>query len=794
MSTHNKKHRVILLDAHAILHRAYHALPDFSSSSGEPTGALYGLSTMLMKTITELEPDEIIAAYDLPEPTYRHEMFEEYKAGRPEIDEALVSQLQQSREIFSAFSVPYYEAAGFEADDILGTIVAKLADKKDVEIIIASGDLDTLQLVSGKRVRVYTMRKGIKETVIYDEAAVKERFGFAPKYLPDYKGLRGDPSDNIPGIPGIGEKTASKLIATFKTIETIFKKQEKDPGLLTEEGISKRIVNLLEEHKEDAHFSKMLATIRSDAPIDFTLPETPWCKRVEMQEILDAFEKLGFRSLVQRAKTLFTDESEEKTAEKEEAEPDETELAETAVALWLIDSTITNPTREDILQFTRANSFKEAREHIFERLESDGLMHVFKTIEQPLIPIVARMQERGIVIDENCLSKLSREYHKELTKIEKRIFEHAGREFNVGSPKQLAEVLFDELGIGGNRGKRTATGRRSTRESELAKLKDKHPIIEDILSFRELQKLLSTYIDAIPKLVGEDGRLHARFLQAGTTTGRMASANPNLQNIPIRTELGRQVRDAFVASEGFTLAAFDYSQIELRIAAFLSGDEKLIAVFKNGGDIHEAVAAEVFEVDKADVDSEMRRKAKVINFGILYGMGVSALQQSLDTDRAHAQEFLNAYFERFPGLAKHISEVKAEAAKQGYTETYFGRRRYIEGITSSIPYIRAGAERMAINAPIQGTQADIIKLAMVRIDEKLRKHKKHEDVYLLLQVHDELIYEIRTDVWDEVAPMINETMESVLTEKETNGVPIDVDASCGPRWGALERVTINEGK
>lgn len=784
----NKK-RLVLLDAHAIIHRAYHALPDFTSNDGEPTGALYGISAMLLKIVTELKPDYIVAAFDLPEPTYRHEVYDDYKAGRAEAEDDLVAQIERSYDLFEAFGVPIYEKAGFEADDILGTIVEKLKNKKDVEIIIASGDMDTLQLVRGKTVQVYTLRKGIQDTVLYDEQAVIDRFQFKPTLLTDYKGLRGDPSDNIPGIAGIGEKTATQLITSFGTIEQMYKilVQKEGEQKFLDAGVKQRIIGLLKDNQEEAEFSKMLATIRRDVPIDFNLPKKTWQDGLDPHKVLDLFADLSFRTLSRRVETLFgikREDEEEGVTEK----VDEDDVAKTALALYVLHSDITNPALEDILQFTKKKTYKEAKEVIFKELKKQKLEPVYRDIELPLIPIIKKMYERGIKVDTEYLKTLSKDYHRELSKIEKRIWKQAKREFNINSPRQLADVLYDDLGLSPKNAKRTSTGQRSTRESELEKMKDAHPIIADIFAYRELQKLLSTYIDNFGHMVDGKSRIHSQFSQTGAATGRMASHNPNLQNIPIKTELGRNIRNAFIASTGYTLVALDYSQIELRIAAFLSGDKKLIEIFKAGKDIHNAVAADVFNVAPENVDKEMRRRAKVINFGILYGMGVNALRTNLGTDRKEAQQFYNDYFETYTGLADYLEDTKAFAHKMGYTETFFGRKRYFEGIQSSLPHIRAHAERMAINAPIQGTQADITKIAMQRIDAYIQKEKLEKDVYLLLQVHDELIFEIKSKLAKKVASDLKTIMESVLSVKETKGVPIVVDVQTGPHWGALKKL------
>lgn len=801
-----KSPRLILLDAHAILHRAYHALPEFSSSKGEPTGALYGISTMLVKIIQDLKPDYIIACYDLPQPTHRHEAYAEYKAGRQKADEELVAQIIRSRDVFAAFGVPMYDKAGFEADDILGTIVEILKDKP-VDIVIASGDMDTLQLVDDKKVQVYTLKKGINDTIMYDEEAVVSRFGFEPSLLPDYKGLRGDPSDNIIGIKGIGEKTASTLIQSFGTIENMYKVLEKSPEKFKEVGISPRIIELLSAGEEEAFFSKTLATIRRDAPIDFKMPEKLWKETFDYAKIAELFSMLEFRTLGDRVKKAVYGEPVQGTmlggatdggaagvgsATQMEAKPDEVidpaEFKKVALAAWILDSNLTNPTVEDVVQFAKSKNFIEARDKILSDVAKSGAKKVYEEIELPLIPILESAQMKGVKIDVEYLQKLSKEYHVELEKYQKKIYEMAGGEFNVNSPKQLGEVLFDNLEIKVKNQKKTAGGARSTRESELEKMRDEHPIIDEILKYRELQKLLSTYIDTIPLLVDGDGRLHTTFVQTGTTTGRLSSQNPNLQNIPIKSELGRAIRNGFVAKEGTVLATFDYSQIELRIAAFLSQDRALIDIFKNGRDVHTEVASKVFKVSASQVDKEMRRKAKVINFGIIYGMGVNALKQNLGTDRAEAQKFYEEYFAAFSTLASYLEGVKAAAAKNGFTETFFGRRRYFEGIRSKIPFIRAAAERMAINAPIQGTGADILKIAMIRIDEYIEKNNLRNDVSLLLQVHDELIYEIKKEKSAEIAPQIRKIMENVIKQSDIFGVPLLSSSSIGSSWGTMEGV------
>ena len=801
MSKNNKIKRLVLLDVHAILHRAYHALPEFTTSAGEPTGGLYGLSTMLLKIIDDLKPDYIVACYDLPKPTYRHEAYKDYKAGRAKADEALVSQIKRSYDIFKALNIPIFAEAGFEADDIVGTLVEQNKDKPDLDIVIASGDMDTLQLVEGDKVRVYTLKKGIKDTIIYNEDGVRERFGFDPKLLTDYKGLRGDPSDNIIGIAGIGEKTATDLIVNFGSIEDIYKQLEKDPKALIKAGIKERIVKLLEDGKEEALFSKMLGSIRRDAPVKYDLPAKSWSEEVSVETITDLWISLEFRTLAQRLKDVLlkyktagdkTGEIKEKSLaeDKEKTEEffagiSEDAIEETLLGMWLINSNMTNPQRDDLLNYAGRKSFKELKSEIEVELDKRGLKKVFDEIEKPLIPIVKDMNDYGILIDKKKLAILGEEYHVELDKKEKEIWKLAGGEFNVSSPKQVGEILFERLGLKAKNQKKTGSGALSTKESELEKLRDEHPIIGLILEYRELDKLLSTYIDNIPKLLDEKNRLHTKFLQAGTTTGRMASQEPNLQNIPNKTDLGRMIRQSFIADKGKKLVAFDYSQIELRIAAFLSGDEKLLEIFRSGLDVHTAVAMRVFNVKADEVDKEKRRRAKVINFGIIYGMGINALRVQLGTERAEAQEFYDQYFKEFSGLAEYLDQVKVFANEKGYTETLFGRRRYFEGLKSKLPFIRAAAERMAINAPIQGTEADIVKLAMIEIDKYLVKEKLKGEAQLVLQVHDELVYEVDEKLVKKIIPAIKKIMESVVDIKLSKGVVCVAESSVGENWGEM---------
>ena len=854
---------LVLLDMHAILHRSFHALPAFSSQKGEPTGALYGLVTFLFKAIRELKPDYIAAGYDLPEPTFRHAAYDKYKGQRPELASDLAMQIKRSYDILRALGIKYFEHAKFEADDVIGTLAEKAKSIKDLEIIVASGDMDTLQLVLGSKIRVFTLKKGINDTVIYDEEKVRERFGFGPELLADYKGLRGDPSDNIPGIPGIGEKGATELILKFGNLEKIFKAIKKNRGELIKKGIKERTVKLLEEHEEEALFSRELGAIRRDVPIEFELEKLKWKNGYDNKKVTDLFKELGFTSLLSKLPS-FTEVSEGKPAEITE-EPDSDFLEKENKIFWhesegkiyaasgdgkvfafdaddekiksfleskkdhyffdakkimhAVDSaefpevkfdlkiaaqlsrpTLQNPSLISLIHnFLPKEAIKEGEvakavsllpkfaSVLGKEISEKKLMRVWEEIELPLIPVIYAMEKTGILIDSEFLKKLSSETEKKLTALEKKIWDICGTEFNINSPKQLSEVLFEKMGLTAKRLKKTGTGAKSTRESELLKLRGAHPVIMELLSYRELSKLKSTYLNTLPKMTDGAGRVHTTYDQAGAVTGRLSSSDPNLQNIPIRSETGREVRKAFLARPGFELAAFDYSQIELRIAAILSGDEKMVRAFNEGKDIHAITAAEIFNVKENEVTDSMRREAKVINFGILYGMGVNALSQALEVPRDKAQEFWEEYFRDFDGVYKFLEETKRKAREKGYVETLFGRRRYLPEIFSQAEYIRKEAERMATNAPIQGTAADIVKLGMIRAQEFIDKNLTG-DAFQLLQIHDELLFEVKKEKMGFFAKSIRQILEEIYKGE----VVLKVEVKVGPNWGEMKKYAIIE--
>jgi len=742
--------RLILIDANALIHRSFHALPPLATKKGELVNAVYGFTAIILKVIKELKPDYIATAFDLPKPTFRHLEFEDYKATRPKTPEELTSQFPLVKKIVKAFNIPIFEKEGYEADDIIGTIAEKVSkEKENLEVIIVTGDLDTLQLVN-KKIKVYTLKKGITDTVIYDEQAVKQRYGFGPKQLVDYKGLKGDPSDNIPGVAGIGDKTATKLIREFGSVENLYKSIEEGKTSLPE-----KLKEKLLQGKEIALFSKKLATIQKDVPLGFDL-EKCRLEDYDKEKVIKLLKELEFRSLINR---LPQSEQERKELE--------------------------NKTEASPLELSKQRE-KEIEEAYQNKILSEKLVQ----LEKELIPVLEEMEKTGIKIDVDFLKKLSRRITSKLKRLEKKIYDLAGVEFNINSSQQLSEVLFEKLGISVAGLRKTPKGVVSTAASELQKLKGKHKIINLILDYRELIKLKTTYIDALPKLVNHQNRIHTTYNQLGTTTGRISSSNPNLQNIPIKGEWGKEIRKAFIAEEGYSLISADYSQIELRIVACIANDEKMIEAFKNNQDIHKITAAEIYNIPLIKVTPEMRRQAKTLNFGIIYGMSIVGFAEASGVPRTKAKEFIEEYLRDFSGVAEYITRIKEKAKKDGYVETLLGRKRFLPEIKSSNYPIRQAAERMAINMPIQGTAADIMKVAMVTLWKRLKKETDNK-ARILLQVHDELVLEVRDDLIDEVSKITKEEMENVLEQPIFNEVrsifkiPLEVEIKAGSNWGEL---------
>lgn len=864
--------RFILLDTHAIIHRAYHALPPLLTPSGEPAGAVYGFTTILLRILRELKPDYIAAAFDLPGATFRHIAYERYKAQRPATPSDLASQFLKVREVLEAFGIPVYLQEGYEADDIIGTIVKKLEKKKDCAITIVTGDLDVLQLVR-PNVSVYYMKKGITETITYDVSAVHERYGFDPEQIPDFKGLKGDPSDNIAGVKGIGEKTALNLIQSFGTIGDIYKALKKNSKKISSSSAAK-----LRAGEKDAYLSRDLATIKKDVPITVRLEDVAWNDTHRSEKVKRLFQKFGFFSLLKRL-----DINEKPTAVQAALSmpvAEKTFLPETLVTpadftafvsaysrgpcgvvllekeLYIIPKTTSrvglispdlfkNAAVKKFFQttphffvydgkalihflrghdiecgtpvfdlmlaayltntFSRDFSFaaifqrelgrpaasdpREELIHFFEvvslvdaKLNEGRLRNVFETIELPLVRILADMEDRGIMLDRSVVERCGDEIDTKLSGFTKNIYTAAGEEFNINSSQQLSRILFEKLGIATHGLRKTQKGGVvSTNAAELEKLRGAHPIVAFVLEYRELMKLKTTYVDALPGLVNvKTGRIHTTFNQTGTATGRLSSVSPNMQNIPIMSEYGRRIRSAFVASAGYSLASFDYSQIELRIAAHMARDAKMIDAFKKGLDIHALTASEINNIPLESVTPELRRAAKTLNFGILYGMGAQALAEVTEMTREEARRYIDEYFRDFSGIKKYIADTLASVREKGYAETIFGRRRYIPEIFSSNWQLKREAERMAVNAPIQGSATgDIIKLAMIQVDTWIRKEKMDDEVRMLLQVHDELLFEIKSSIVKEVTPRIKKIMEHVASLD----VPLVVGVTVGERWG-----------
>ncbi|MEX2008257.1 MAG: DNA polymerase [Candidatus Spechtbacterales bacterium] len=727
----------IIIDANSLIHRAYHALPRLNTQHGELTNAVFGFSSVLLKALKEFRPDYLVAAFDVAGPTFRAEEYEAYKGTRVKAPDDLYAQIPRVKDVLSTFRIPVYEQQGFEADDIIGTVAHTLnTEHGDIDVLIVSGDLDTLQLVT-KRTRVFTLKKGVQDTIIYDEKAVKERFSIQPEHLPDYKGLRGDASDNIPGVPGIGEKTASALIAEFVSLEKLYEMLEKDRV----SSVSPRIQGILLEHKEQAFFSRMLATIRRDVPLSFNIDEARW-GGFDEEAVRQMFRDLGFSSLIGRLGDVqgFTDRPEEAS---------------------------NNSSRQEELM----QDVEEARAA---GVLSDRLYE----LEKDLVPIIIGMEERGIRIDQEALQEMQRAAEGDIHGIEQKIYQSAGLEFNINSPKQLSELLFNTLGISTKGLKKTPGREISTAADELEKIRGEHEVVELVLKHRELQKLLSTYIRPLPTLADAAGRIHTTFRPLGAATGRMSSNNPNLQNIPLHGELAHTIREAFIPGDGYIFLACDYSQMELRVVAHLAKDKNMIATFRRGEDIHASTAAHVFGIELDQVTSDMRYRAKALNFGLIYGIGERAFAASAGISLPEAREFMDRYLEVFNGVAEYMKATKEKAHQLGYVETLYGRKRFLPDLRSPNPRVRSMAERAAINMPVQGTAADLVKMAMVKSENELSGAR------LLLQLHDELLWEVPQGKEKALARQAR----SVLQEIDALDVPLHVDAKIGHSWGALEQV------
>lgn len=896
------KKKLVLIDGNAIIHRSYHALPPLTTKSGELVNAVYGFTSTIFSVIAKFQPDYIIATFDLAGPTFRHEEYKEYKATRVKAPDELYAQIDRVKEVVRAMNIPILEKQGFEADDVIGTVI-KHVEKNNgqIENIIVTGDLDTLQLVNGKT-KVYTMRRGLSDAVLYDTEKVKERYNLAPDQMIDYKGLRGDVSDNIPGVKGIGEKTAIELLSKYGTLENVYANLAEIKGAVKEK---------LERDRNIAIHSKKLATIRVNVPIEISL-EKAKTHEFDRGKLIELFKELNFYSLVKRIPGNDMDNkniNENGTNEQREGikdfkyeyieenkirefirtlneqkeisiklkfigiKPSESELQGIALS-WktgravfieysessfikiktvlenkgiiklgydlkndleilekygiklaepyfdiMLAAYLLNPGSK--IEFRKlvlenlgeeikieekkgqlglmiespkimAEKFCQNADYIFklksileEKLEKicetqdkkKNLKYVFKHIETPLIKILAEMEIIGVKLNTIIFKGISAKIDYRIGNLEKSIYKMAGEKFNINSPKQLAPILFEKLKISVDDIKKGKTG-YSTASTELQKIRQKHKIIEKIEEYREIFKLKTTYLDTLPILADKNKRVHTSYNQAITATGRLSSSDPNLQNIPIRTDLGQLIRVAFEAEKKWRLVSADYSQIDLRVVAHMSKDKKLIDLFWKGKDIHRATAAEINKVTLSQVTEAMRRKAKALNFGIIYGMSVFGFSMSAGIDRDEAKRFIDEYMKKFTGVADYMREIKEFAKNNEYVETEVGRRRYIYEINSPNFQVQNAAERMAINMPIQGLAADIVKLAMIKVWEE---YKNNPDIRMILQVHDEIILEVKEKLAEEVGKRVKEIMESVYKLR----VPLLVDVKIGDNWGEI---------
>jgi DNA polymerase-1 len=757
--------KLYLIDGFSLAFRAYYALPpEMMNREGHFTNVLHGFLNILYNIINEEKPDYFAVVFDRKEPTRRHKSYKEYKANRPEAPEPFKMQVDPLKDIIRSIDVPLIELAGHEADDIIGTI-AKQASEQKLEVRILTGDRDAFQLID-KHITVIYPKKGIRETQEITPAVFAEKYeGLKPMQIIDLKALEGDASDNIPGVKGVGVKTATELLKKFGSLDQIYKNLAK----IERETLRQK----LEEDKKNAYLSQDLATIDLDVPIkeklkDLEFKEAHWekalpqLKRFELNALM---KRLGLTE-VQGELAIGKKEEKEEPVVPEGGIPGSFEVA---LMKFLLnqDRAVTNEeiTAEEIAQ----------KDHYYKELKKQGLEKVFNEIDMPLQPILLQMQKDGIKVNLEYLKEFSKECEKEIAKIEKQIYKLAGEEFNINSPKQLGVILFEKLKL--PTAKKTKTG-FSTDSSVLEGLAEqKHDIAQKILDYRLIAKLKSTYIDALPEHMDDKGFVHSFLSQTVAATGRLSSQDPNLQNIPTRSEMGKRVRAAFIPREknGYILSA-DYSQIELRILAHVANVKKLIEAYASNRDIHTATASEIFNVPYEKVDSTLRSHAKAINFGIIYGMGPLALSKQTGVTMTQAKEFIAKYFERYPEIKKYMDDTKAFAHKNLYVETFLGRKRFLKDINSKNPMMAANAERQAINAPIQGAAADLVKMAMLAIHDMLEKNKFKSK--MILQVHDELLFDVRADELAKLEPMVKHAMENVLKLK----VPMLVECHHGKNW------------
>jgi DNA polymerase-1 len=900
-----EKPLLLLFDGNALIHRAFHAIPPLTiSKTGEMVNAVQGFASTLLKVLNEIKPTHWAIAFDRPGPTFRHEKFEDYKAQRPKAPEELVSQIQRVHQLVDAFHIPTFEIDGYEADDVLGTL-SHQAEKQNVDTLVVTGDNDMLQLVSPST-KVMSPRRSFSDTVIYDEAGVEEKYGISASQLADLKALTGDPSDNIPGVPGIGDKTAAKLLRQFSSLDGIYDHIDKVSP--------ERLQTLLRDYKDRVLRNKELATIVTDVPITLNL-DACHVTAYDRNQVVELFRELGFVSLlsrlpedIEKEPALFPGKpiinkdyhviSTEKDLDKlvaqlstadefavdletsakevmicelvgvslsstqgeayyipvghrglsqisqlplaqviarlksaledakipkiaQNGKFDMTVLAEygiklqnlnfdTMLAAYLLGEkslglkalafnklgvemtpitdligkgakqlSMAMATIEEVADYACADADITLRlkSVLDTELREEGLWQLFSEVEMPLVPVLVAMERNGVAIDVELLRDMSHSLGKDMLRLEAEVYNSLGYRFNINSSQQLSRILYEELKL--PKPRKTKSG-YSTEASSLEELKGTHPIIELVLQYRQLAKLKSTYTDAFCALVNpKTGRLHTSFNQTGTTTGRLSSSEPNMQNIPIRSELGGKIRQAIIAEPGWQLLSADYSQIDLRVLAHISQDPELIATFLRDEDVHAATASRIFNVPQDKVTTEMRRVAKTVNFGVIYGMSGYGLEQATSLSREEASQFIIAYFEKYPGVREYIETTKSQARELGYVQTVMGRRRYIPEIKSPNGQVRQAAERMAINMPVQGTSADIIKIAMVNLHREMEKSSLRSK--MTLQVHDELLFEVPPEEIDR----LKELVSSIMPQALKLSVPLKIDIKLGKNWAEM---------
>ncbi|MBO3441875.1 DNA polymerase I [Clostridium haemolyticum] len=875
------KERLLILDGHSLMYRAFFALPPLTNKEGIHTNAIYGFIKMLLKMKEEIKPNYIVIAFDKKAPTFRHKEYEDYKAGREKMPSELNEQFPIVKDILNKLAINIFEIDGFEADDLIGTL-SEFAEGKGIEVYIVTGDKDALQLATDN-VKIVINKKGMSEKEIYDRKRMIEEYEVTPTQFIDVKGLMGDKSDNIPGVPGIGTKTAFKLIKEYGSIENVLDNVENISG--------KKMKQNLIEYREQAIFSKKLATICKNVPIEIDLEEIKSKENYDIEGVRQLFESLGFKTLIKNIDNSDNEEESVNNEEKREETNIQVEFSnietidelynllnnikdtvyfqaeyinesiyskiefntiyirneekvyvvnvnkiknenfhkllellkklfedknikkishdiknvyvvlrkydidaknfifDTKIASYLLEPSKSDYIlREIILEKLSINiddsdeeckiketyCIKEIYEKLQKEIKEANMEELFYNVELPLTKVLASMECEGFKVDKDRLTEIGEKFKAEIKMLEKEIHKLAGEDFNIKSPKQLGKILFEKLDLPVI--KKTKTG-YSTNAEVLEKLKDSHPIISKIIDYRQITKLDSTYVEGLKHVIDEDGKIHSSFNQTVTTTGRLSSTEPNLQNIPIKHEMGREIRKVFVANnEESVIFSADYSQIELRVLAHIANDEKLIDAFKHHKDIHTITASEVFRVPVEEVTPLMRSNAKAVNFGIVYGIGAFSLSKDINVSRKEAKEYIDTYFSRYPNVKKYIDDIINKSEQDGFVTTIMNRKRYIPEIQSRNRIVRSFGERLAMNTPIQGSAADIIKLAMVHVYEELIKRNLKST--LILQVHDELILNVYKDELEEVKQMVVEKMEGVMNLL----VPLEAGVNIGITW------------